>query len=230
MAVVVPVRDEEALLAAALSALADAVRTASDAGIRTEVRVVLDRCTDSSEEIARRFPFPVLTSTAGRVGAARAQGVAEALRALADVPEELIWIANSDGDSRVPRHWLTQLRTVSRHADVCLGTVRPDFADLSAEQRSLWLRTHPRGRPAGNVHGANLGLSAATYRSVGGFAALGEHEDVDLVARCRNQGAVVLASDEAEVVTSGRLVGRTPGGYAGFLRRQVADLERHRAG
>ena len=48
--------------------------------------------------------------------------------------------------------------------------------------------------------------------------------DVDLVARCRNHGAVIVASDEAEVITSGRRAGRTPGGYAGYLMQQAADL------
>jgi hypothetical protein len=124
----------------------------------------------------------------------------------------------------VPPHWLTTFGMLSAHADVCLGTVRPDFDDLSAEQREIWLRTHIRGRPAGNTHGANLGLSAHTYLAAGGFAPLGEHEDVDLVARCRNHGAVVVASDEAEVLTSGRRIGRTPGGYSSFLAEQAARL------
>ncbi|TDN92230.1 glycosyltransferase [Microbacterium sp. BK668] len=225
MAVVVPVRDEEALLAASLFALADAVEVAARAGIRTEVRVVLDRCSDSSEDVARAFPFPVLFSGEGRVGAARALGVADALDSLRGVPRSRVWITNTDADSRVPRNWLTHFREISRRADVCLGTVRPEFADLTPQQRSIWLRTHIRGRPAGNVHGANLGLSAAHYVAVGGFAPLGEHEDVDLVARCRNAGALVAVSDEAEVITSGRTTGRTPGGYSGFLRRQRADLE-----
>jgi glycosyltransferase involved in cell wall biosynthesis len=224
--VVMPVRNEELLLEASLSALAAAVETASGAGIRTEVRIVLDRCTDASAQLAARFPFPVLPSDAGRVGAARALGVADALTALAAIPPERIWIANTDADSRVPVDWITTLSRISAIADVCVGTVRPDFGDLSPAQREQWLRTHRRGKPNGNVHGANLALSALTYLDVGGFAPLGEHEDVDLVARCRRHGAAVVASDDAEVVTSGRRTGRTPGGYAGFLRQQAADLAR----
>ena len=222
--VVVPVRDEELLLEASLSALTIAVDTASEAGIRTEVRIVLDRCTDASAQIASRFAFPLLASDAGRVGAARALGVSDALTARDGTSPDRIWIANTDADSRVPASWLISFMGISRVADVCLGTVRPDFGDLSPAQRELWLRTHFPGRPNGNVHGANLGLSARTYLAVGGFASLGEHEDVDLVARCRNHGAVIVASDEAEVITSGRRAGRTPGGYAGFLMRQAANL------
>lgn len=228
--VVVPVRDEEQLLEASLAALAAAVEAASHAGLRTEVRVVLDRCTDASARIAADFPFPTLTSDAGRVGAARALGVEHALGAMAGTSIDRIWIANTDADSRVPAGWLTHFRTISATADVCVGTVRPDFDDLSAAQRALWLRTHTTGEPNGNVHGANLGLSARAYLAAGGFAPLGEHEDVDLVARCRSRGAVVVASDEAEVLTSGRRAGRTPGGYAGYLRQQAADLALDAAG
>ena len=224
MVVVIPVRDEELLLHASLSALRAAVETASRAGIRSEVRIVLDACTDASAEVASRFGFTSLTSTAGRVGAARAVGVSHAIDALAEVPVGRLWIANTDADSRVPPGWLTNFRAISRIADVCAGTVRPDFDDLSIAQRSLWLRTHIRGRPNGNIHGANLGVRATTYLAAGGFAPIGEHEDVDLIARCRSNGAVVAASDDAEVITSGRLIGRTAGGYAGFLRRQASDL------
>lgn len=226
MVVVVPVRDEELLLEASLRALAAAVDAATAAGIRTEVRIVLDRCTDASADVAARAAFPTLSLTAGRVGAARAAGIDDALDALSGVPLERVWIANTDADSRVPAGWLTHFRDVSATADVCVGTVRPDFDDLGPAQRELWLRTHTRGRPNGHVHGANLGLSARTYLDAGGFAPLGEHEDVDLVARCRNLGAIVFASDDAEVVTSGRQTGRTPGGYAGYLRQQAAELAR----
>lgn len=224
MVVVVPVRDEALLLGSSLSALTNAVGTAARAGIRSEVRIVLDACTDASDDVAARFGFPTLVSTAGRVGAARALGIADALAALVDTPAARTWIANTDADSRVPPGWLTHFRAMSRMSDVCVGTVRPDFADLSTAQQRIWLRTHTRGRPNGNVHGANLGIRASTYLAAGGFAPMGEHEDVDLVARCRSRGAAITASDGGEVITSGRRIGRTPGGYAGFLRRQAAEL------
>ena len=38
-----------------------------------------------------------------------------------------------------------------------------------------------------------------------------------------------LISDDAEVLTSGRFVGRTPGGYAGYLRDQDRMLRREAA-
>ena len=76
----------------------------------------------------------------------------------------------------------------------------------------------------GHVHGASLGIRADVYAAAGGFDAIAEHEDVDLVQRCRVLGANLHASASAEVLTSGRFIGRTPGGYAGYLRAQAETL------
>ncbi|MGN8551529.1 UNVERIFIED_CONTAM: glycosyltransferase [Microbacterium sp. SLM126] len=224
MVVVVPVRNEAELLRRSLLALTIAVESARDVQLRCEVRIVLDACTDASGAIAAGFDFPILECDAVRVGAARRFGVAAGLQAIEDVAADRVWLASTDADSQVPPHWLVHQRAISRAADVYLGTVRPDFGDLAPMQRDRWWQTHPRGRANRNVHGANLGVRAQTYLDAGGFASIGEHEDVDLVARCRALGAVVLGDDDAEVLTSGRFVGRTPGGYAEFLRRQSADL------
>jgi glycosyltransferase involved in cell wall biosynthesis len=225
--VVIPTHDEEQLLHACLSAMTAAVDRAADRGIRCHVHVVLDDCTDGSAAVAREHPFTVSTVRAGMVGAARSAGIEAGLAQLADVPVSRIWIANTDADSQVPANWITaQVATADDGADVFLGTVRPDFTELSSAYRRHWLRTHPIGVANGNTHGANLGVRASTYRAAGGFAAVAEHEDVMLVDRCREIGAVVAASAAAEVLTSGRTVGRTPGGYAAFVRRQAEELER----
>ncbi|MCR2763136.1 glycosyltransferase [Microbacterium sp. zg.B48] len=222
--VVVPVHDEAALLEACLTSLGTAVAAA---GVRCEVRVVLDACSDGSAGIAARHPFPVIHADANAVGAARVRGIDAALSALSEVPTPRIWIANTDADSRVPANWLVaQLELAEFGADVVVGTVRPDFDDLTLSHRRLWLDTHIPGAPNGHTHGANLGLRASTYLRAGGFAEVDEHEDVRLVDACRENGAVVRATDAAEVVTSGRLFGRTPGGYAGHLRDQDRLLRR----
>lgn len=224
MVVVVPVRNEERLLARTLAALTAAVEEVEAARLRCEVRIVLDACTDASGEIAARFAFPIIECSAVRVGAARRLGIAAALDVLDGVDDSRIWIANTDADSRVPVHWLTRHSAVAEVADVYTGTVRPDFDEIPAFQQRHWLSTHAPGRQNRNVHGANLGLRARTYLDAGGFAELGEHEDVDLVARCRARGAAIFGDDSAEVITSGRYVGRTAGGYAEFLRRQASQL------
>ena len=216
LAVVIPARDESALVERCLRSVA-AARDA--AGRDIPVVVVADRCVDETASLARRMRgVEVVEVDGGNVGAARAVGVARALELLAAPPEES-WIANTDAYSVVPRNWITeQLAIAEEGFDLMIGTVRPDFADLSAEQIAHWRRTHRRGRPNGHVHGANLGIRASAYLAVGGFAALAEHEDNDLVGRIHGPS---LATDGCEVQTSGRSDGRTPGGYARFLHGDV---------
>lgn len=235
VAVVVPVHDEEALLPRCLAALeravnavgtADAV-TASGGGLAVHVVLVLDDCSDASAQIAAASPFTTLAVSARSVGRARADGVEAALDALGLAgaePGQLArtWIASTDADSAVPANWLTeQLRVAAAGADLMIGTVRPDPADLSDAQWAAWSAKYVPGKPNGHVHGANLGIRGDLYRLVGGYAPLAEHEDVDLVARARAAGARVTASDDCSVLTSGRTVGRTPGGYARYLREDL---------
>ncbi|GIG41869.1 glycosyltransferase [Cellulomonas phragmiteti] len=220
VAVVVPVRDEEALLGRCLVALARARRELlARGGCTVDVVVVLDACRDASADVvARHGDVRVVTLDAGDVGAARRAGVRAALAAAPGDPART-WLAGTDADSEVRADWLVEhVRLADCGADVVVGTVHPDPADLTAAQWAAWRRTHVPGRPNGHVHGANLGVRASAYLRAGGFAPAAEHEDVDLVARLRATGARVVASDVVDVRTSGRPEGRTPGGYAGHLR------------
>ncbi|WP_456824515.1 glycosyltransferase [Cellulomonas sp. P5_E12] len=215
--VVVPARDEEDLLARCLTSVVAAASQLS--GPTAHVVVVLDDCLDRTPDIARSFPVDVHEVAARSVGAARAYGVAVGLAAGA-APLSRTWIACTDADSEVPPHWLTsQLSRADAGADVVVGTVRPDPQDLTEDQLATWSATRVQGRPNGHVHGANLGVRADAYVRAGGFPHRPEHEDVELV-RLLAQDArhVVVASDEADVLTSGRRYGRTPNGYAGYLR------------
>jgi glycosyltransferase involved in cell wall biosynthesis len=223
--VVVPVHNEEELLGRCLTALGAAVSSAAARGIRCVVRIVLDDCTDGSRQIAQMHPFPTMEVAAARVGHARARGVEAAMRELGRTPAQRVWIANTDADSAVPANWIVaQCELAAAGADVFIGTVRPDFADLSSRHRRHWLRTHSTAAPNGHIHGASLGIRADVYAAAGGFEAVEAHEDVGLVERCRLLGAKMRASATAEVLTSGRLVGRTPGGYADYLRAQAEVL------
>ncbi|MBO3095592.1 glycosyltransferase [Cellulomonas dongxiuzhuiae] len=225
VAVVVPVRDEEALLGRCLLALG-AARDAllARGGCTVDLVVVLDACRDASAEVVagyvrarggRDAGVRALHLEAGDVGTARRTGVDAALAA-ADLPRT--WLACTDADSQVRPDWLVEhVRLADAGADVVVGTVHPDPADLSVAQWETWRTTHVTGRPNGHVHGANLGVRASAYARAGGFLPAREHEDVDLVARLRATGAHVVASDVVDVRTSGRPVGRTPGGYAGHL-------------
>jgi len=215
--VAVPVRDEQELLARCLASVVGAAAEVS--GPTVHVVVVLDDCRDRSPDIARAFPVDVHEVAARSVGAARAYGVAVGLAA-STAPLSRTWIACTDADSVVPPNWLTsQLSRADAGADVVVGTVRPDPRDLTDDQLLAWSSTRVRGRPNGHVHGANLGVRADAYVRAGGFPHRPEHEDVELVRLvARDARHVVVPSDEADVLTSGRRLGRTPGGYAGYLR------------
>ena len=235
VAVVVPVRNEEALLERCVRGIDEAVaRLAARAGpgVRAVTVLVLDGCDDGSSEIARRSGARVLELDAANVGLARAAGVRLALRELRGlarrtrverIPPQAIWLAHTDADSQVPPEWLThQLELAELGWDVVLGRVRPDLTDLpEALHRTPAAAAAVDGEP---IYGANLGVRASAYLATGGFRAATEHEDQHLVAALRRRGARVTASSATPVLTSGRVAGRTPGGYAGFLRNALAEV------
>jgi hypothetical protein len=237
--VVIPARNEEELVGACLEALERAITHAhGELGVRTpqiHVEFVADHCTDRTAAVAARFSGVHVIqretgALTGNVGAARAAGVAAGLATLsnpqaasstaqaASSDPKSVWLAHTDADSRVPVNWITeQVALASAGADLMVGTVRPNFADLSPAQVTRWNGTHTPGEPNGHVHGANLGIRASVYLAAGGFLPQSEHEDVDLVRRALALHAHSVPTDRCEVVTSGRVVGRTPGGYAAFL-------------
>jgi GT2 family glycosyltransferase len=215
--VVIPARDE----ADGIDDCLAAVRRAA-ARVEEPVRIVVvaDGCLDDTAARARRHPgVNVLETPGSNVGGARAVGSRYALRRGAT------WLASTDADSIVPADWLTtQLDLARAGADVVIGAVHPRFADLAPDEVEWWHRTHDDGQALGNIHGANLGIAAAAYRRAGGFVPLPEHEDTDLVRRLRLSGAFVVATERGTVETSGRHVGRTPGGYARYLRDDLPRL------
>lgn len=100
-----------------------------------------------------------------------------------------------------------------------LGTVSiGDWHPHTLSVRERYLRGYRAIEGHRHVHGANLGVRADSYWSVGGFAALVTGEDVDLVTRVSAaRGQVCWAADVA-VQTSSRRVGRAPQGFAAHLR------------
>ncbi|MGV8895124.1 MAG: glycosyltransferase [Rhodoglobus sp.] len=216
--VTIPARDEEALIGRCLESVL-AARALVD--IPVHVIVAADGCLDATARVARSFDGVVVTEIdSSNVGTARATAARTALE-LTECDPGNVWMANTDADSVVPPNWLfEQARLADSGIDVMIGTVRPDFEELSVEQERAWHARHIPGEPNGHVHGANLGVRASTYLAAGGYEALPEHEDVDLVARLRAVGRT-MASDSCEVVTSGRKFGRTPGGYARYLREDL---------
>lgn len=218
LVVMIPARDEEALIGRCL----ESVLVARDlVEMPVQVVVVADGCLDATAGIARGYPgVLVVEIDSSNVGTARASAARVALSLVAADPAR-VWLANTDADSVVPPNWLAaQVRLADSGIDVMIGAVRPDFDDLTDEQVRVWRASHVPGEANGHVHGANLGVRASTYLESGGYDAVPEHEDVELVAKLRRVGGAVACA-AYEVVTSGRAVGRTPGGYARHLREDL---------
>ena len=234
-AVVVPARNEHALIGRCLDALLAARERARTSAPAVSMRliVVADACTDETAALARSVDgVEVIEIAAGAVGSARAAGALRAIEEFCGVSQgftsDEVWVANTDADSVVPDNWIVeQLALAESGVDAMLGTVRPDPADLSSENLRLWQEHHASPEPRGRIYGANLGIRADHYLRAGGFAPLAEHEDVDLIARARLAGTETFATGSCEVITSGRRHGRTPGGFARYLR---VDLHARAAG
>ena len=231
LVIVVPVRNEEQRIGDCLDAIARAVRrvrthsvTQGVGGLwptpQVQTVVVLDACTDHSAAVVSTYPWvrPVVTGS-GRVGAARAIGVATGLRASASAPGRT-WVANTDADSRVPPDWLThQLDLAHTGVDVFCGLVDPDIGECGPAIYSAWVSDYQRRTGHPHIHGTSLGIRGDAYLACGGFDPdSGAQEDVQLVDVARKLGLNVAASPHAAVTTSGRTQGRVLGeSFARYL-------------
>ncbi len=109
------------------------------------------------------------------VGKTRATGAEELLSGGAQ------WLAFTDADTVVPPDWL--VRQIEFLADAVCGTVEMDsWSEHGELVRSTYMERYQFIEHHRHIHGADLGLSAAAYRSSGGFQHLVAHEDVHLVA------------------------------------------------
>ncbi|OFE15147.1 hypothetical protein BA895_07915 [Humibacillus sp. DSM 29435] len=221
--VVVPARNEEQLLPRCLDSIevAGSELKTQYPEVTLSVCVVLDGCTDRSERLVRRRAgVRGLTIDSCSAGAARRHGLDDVARRTLRWSRRTTWVANTDADTLVPPHWLTrQVALATTGLQLVVGTVVPDAADLDASLLSEWWARHELGEGHPYVHGANLGFTLGAYLSVGGYRALPEHEDVSLVRALRDAHVPWCATDTTRVVTSGRQIGRAPGGFARYLHR-----------
>jgi glycosyltransferase involved in cell wall biosynthesis len=216
--VVIPAHDEQDLLPACLASLRRAARALR--GLPVRLVVVADACQDQTAQAARHGGASVVTVAARNVGAARAAGVREILRAAGPADPAGIWLATTDADTVVPASWLLrQARYAGQGWDAVAGTVQvADWSEYQPGTRALFTGRYGDGAgPHSHVHGANLGFRASAYLAAGGFAAVTTAEDHALVAALTAQGSRVLRTRDLPVVTSARRQGRAPHGFSGYL-------------
>ena len=220
LGVVVPVRNEEQLLAACLAGID---RAAGRVRQRVVLVVVLDACTDRSAAVLAGYQptsvhrVVVLSSDRGNVGHARALGMHWLLE---EFEVDGLWLATTDADSVVPPDWLTGiLRHAEQGALAVVGTVEvADWAGHPPGTRRRYLSGYRAADGHRHVHGANLSLAASAYLVAGGFSQLAVDEDVMLVRRLVALGLPVAWVADLPVATSSRRIGRTPAGFAQHLR------------
>jgi cellulose synthase/poly-beta-1,6-N-acetylglucosamine synthase-like glycosyltransferase len=220
--VVVPVRDEERLLPACLTALA---RAAERVDVPVRIQLVLDACTDASARVPASN-VEVMEIDERNVGAARSLGFAETGATCG--PET--WFATTDADSEVDDSWLrAQLGYARNGTDVVAGVVGVrSWGDHPAAVRRAYEKQYRTTRAHGHVHGANLGFRADAYWRIGGFRHLHTGEDIEVVARMIAAGARVTWADDVVVTTSARRIGRAPHGFADHIGRIERAVNPHR--
>ncbi len=223
--VVIPAHNESALIGPCLASVRNAAaRLHASTGVTATVTVVADSCTDSTAEVAHQHGADVLPLQARSVGRARDAGVRHVLAGAGPADRSRVWIAMTDADSTVTPDWLTtQHRSAVDGTGLWIGAVQPDPTSISAPVLREWRARH-RHSDQVHVHGANLGFSAATFIRAGGFPPVTEHEDVVFVDAALAAGCTWTQGGPT-VRTSGRTHGRTPGGFAGYVRTIVAELE-----
>ncbi|MDU9394090.1 glycosyltransferase [Pseudomonas sp. zfem002] len=220
IAVIIPAHNEAEALPRCLIAVQAAARMAQAAGHRVQILLVLDRCSDASAAIARRFAVETLRVDARNVGQARRAGAALMLERGAQ------WLACTDADSCVPAHWL--LCQLAFAVDAVCGTVHVEqwLPEQDAALRERYLQRYQLREGHRHVHGANLGICARAYQRVGGFQPLALNEDVRLVEDLRACGASIVWTARNSVATSARLDPRARGGFGDYLRGLVQSVDR----
>jgi glucosyl-3-phosphoglycerate synthase len=236
--VVVPARNEEALVGSCLAALAEQDGVSPE---EYEVLLVLDRCTDATEEraleVAAKYPdlrLYLLEGPGRGAGHARRVGMEEAYARLLSLERPEGLIASTDADTIVAPNWLSvQLQAAARGARAIGGHIElRDDADLPRgvsgwraeqgrlRQRELLATLGPADEsgPIRAEHwqfsGASLALTAATYQEIGGLEPRAALEDEYLERALLRRGVPIERPLAVRVTTSARLVGRAKRGLA----------------
>lgn len=214
--IVVPAHDEEDCIGRCVQSLIHASHHPHLQGEEVLVIVVLDTCSDTTEAIVRGLGVRCTAVQARNVGVARAKGAELALG------EGARWLAFTDADTVVAPDWL--YTHVSQGSDAVCGTVEvDDWGEYGEPMRTHFANTYTDADGHHHIHGANLGISAAAYREVGGFSPLESSEDVALVDALQRHGASISWTAAPRVVTSSRRHYRAPLGFGATLERIARD-------
>lgn len=213
--VLIPVHNEETLLAECLDAALIAACHPGLQGEAVQILLVLDSCSDGSAAIARAYPVQYLEVRARNVGHVRGVGARHLLN------QGARWISCTDADSRVAPDWL--VAQLALNADAVCGTVTVDAwsEDFDPAAQIRYLQGYEARDGHRHIHGANLGVSAGAYIRAGGFEPLACDEDVQLVRSLERSGASIAWSHSPQVITSARLDARAQGGFGDYLKSLV---------
>ncbi len=208
--------------------------------------LVLDRCTDGTEERAREvaaahpeLSLYALEGPGAGSGRARRVGMEAACRRLLDVRGPGGLICSTDADTAVAPDWLAaQLEAAGRGAEAIggridladAGTLPPGVLRWHAENSRLRhqrLLSDPK-RVGRKEHwpfsGASLALTAGTYRRVGGLRPMEALEDEHLEEVLSENGVPIERLLSVRVTTSPRLEGRASRGLSHGLSRAAPGI------
>jgi len=219
------------------------------------VVIFANNCTDNSAKVARsmsaHLSMPVLVVEAALPPAEAHAG--NARRAAMDMAETWLMergpggvILTTDADSEVPADWVANnLAAVDSGADAVLGHIALDeegellpealhrrgclegaYETLLTELSSLLdpIASNPWPHHA-TISGASLAVTVEAYRRVGRLPRVPLGEDKALVAELLRHDARIRFSPGIQVITSGRVNGRAPGGVADTLRFRSREPE-----
>lgn len=211
IAVIVPAHNEAADIGRCLESITVAARHPGLRGEPVVAVVALDACTDKTPDVCLHRGAVAISIEARCVGVARAAAANHALGLGAR------WIASTDADTHVPSDWLWKQANCGTDAFCGVVEVR-DWLDYPAAVRQAFAGRERAREGHRHIHGANMGVSAAAYREVGGFPPLFTREDVALVQALQRSGASIAWRARPVVTTSARRSARAPQGFSGFLR------------
>lgn len=234
--VVVPARDEEALVGSCLTALAEQEGISPE---EYEVLLVLDQCTDATEdrvlEVGAKYPnmrLYLLEGPGRGAGHARRVGMEKACIRLLSLYRREGLIVSTDADTVVAQSWLSiQLEAASRGVRAIGGRIElREDTDLPygvstwrteqghLRQRELLASFDTAEKPLRAEHwqfsGASLALTAATYEEIGGLEPRAALEDEYLERALAMRNIPIERPLAVRVATSARLVGRAKRGLA----------------